>query len=536
MVKFVNRAKMLTGTLGTGDLALGATDAAAQSFADAGVLDGDTVAYVIEENANWEIGTGIYSAAGPTLSRIVSESSNADALLDLQGTATVFLTARAEDLAKADHTHDGTYEPVDPTILRSADIGTSVQEQLTAPDAPTLPTVTTLEELVSVSIGASPSENIDRYELWSNANDETFRLIKSIPSEDFDAIMTVLDDTIEVPGNIEYRAYAVRSGLYSEPATQTHVFELVQFDVSNMSVVPEVHSFQIEYDLPTERFLDSVEIYHHADASLGNLLRSSASKVYEGKRDSFTYDIDPSNMDDYHQFWVECVAKTLASGGQITYVGGRMFNSSTLGLKTIDLNGTLTGGLADTPATDDIIIMVANQGGVGISYPLLGTGVTEVIHTFGSDLYDVGARAGWKKEAGDLNIAYDVPSGGTESTAVVMVFRGVNTETPIDAAPVTSQRGSNTGEPPAITHTPATSGATVIYCGGNTENGGFRLGSETDLEAFINAPRAGSSYAGCSYMGHIIAQEGAPVIDIEADGYGSSYFSWWQAAFGLVPA
>jgi hypothetical protein len=98
MAKLVNRAKMTTATTGTGTITLGSAVAGYQSFADAGVVNGDVVRYVIEDGSDWEIGTGTYTSSGTALSRTVDESSNADAAINLSGTATVFVSAVAADV------------------------------------------------------------------------------------------------------------------------------------------------------------------------------------------------------------------------------------------------------------------------------------------------------------------------------------------------------------------------------------------------------------------------------------------------------
>jgi hypothetical protein len=98
MVTLVNRAKVSTATTGTGTITLGTAESGYQSFADAGVADADVVRYVIEDGTDWEIGTGTYTASGTTLSRTVAESSNADAALNLTGSAVVYVSAAAADI------------------------------------------------------------------------------------------------------------------------------------------------------------------------------------------------------------------------------------------------------------------------------------------------------------------------------------------------------------------------------------------------------------------------------------------------------
>ena len=103
MAKLFNRAKMTTSTTGTGTITLGSASNGFQSFADAGVANGDVVQYVIEEGSNFEIGTGTYTSSGTTLSRTPTESSNSDAAITLAGQATVSITAVAADMNRLQH-------------------------------------------------------------------------------------------------------------------------------------------------------------------------------------------------------------------------------------------------------------------------------------------------------------------------------------------------------------------------------------------------------------------------------------------------
>ena len=107
MVKLVNRAKMHASTIGTGNLTLGPAVDGFQSFADAGVVSGDVVRYVIEDGDAWEIGTG--TVTNLTVTRNQTQSSNNGAKIALSGEATVFLTAAAEDIGGQTLGAIGTY-------------------------------------------------------------------------------------------------------------------------------------------------------------------------------------------------------------------------------------------------------------------------------------------------------------------------------------------------------------------------------------------------------------------------------------------
>jgi len=96
-----NLAAMTTLTTGTGTVTLAAAVSGFLTFAQAGFIDGDIVSYTIEEGSNREVGWGVYTASGTTLTRNVRASTNGGAAISLAGSARVFATILAEDILSA---------------------------------------------------------------------------------------------------------------------------------------------------------------------------------------------------------------------------------------------------------------------------------------------------------------------------------------------------------------------------------------------------------------------------------------------------
>lgn len=92
-----NLAKMNTATTGTGTITLSTAVSGFLTFALSGVTNGQTVTYIIEDGANRELGYGVYTSSGTTLTRNVLKSTNSDAAINLSGSATVGITAAREN-------------------------------------------------------------------------------------------------------------------------------------------------------------------------------------------------------------------------------------------------------------------------------------------------------------------------------------------------------------------------------------------------------------------------------------------------------
>jgi len=185
-----------------------------------------------------------------------------------------------------------------------------------------------------------------------------------------------------------------------------------------------------------------------------------------------------------------------ASVSQLAYVGGQVGSFAGTN-STTTVTFSLTGGLASTPAANDLVIVAYSVGSsADRALTIQNTGATNYT-LVGSELYQNGTTYD-----SNLRVAYRFMPGTPETQFVlsgtgavqdagaytVHVFRGVDSGTPLDVAAVTAgNTGTRVVNPGAIT--PSTAGAWLFIAGaaaGGT-GGNFTASYLTDFRATSSA-------------------------------------------------
>ena len=98
MAKLYDLIRVTTATVGTGTITLGAAVAGFLNFSTGGVQDQDIVSYAIADGSNREVGRGLYTASGGTLTRGPTSSTNSNAAISLSGQAQLVITSLSSDI------------------------------------------------------------------------------------------------------------------------------------------------------------------------------------------------------------------------------------------------------------------------------------------------------------------------------------------------------------------------------------------------------------------------------------------------------
>jgi hypothetical protein len=232
----------------------------------------------------------------------------------------------------------------------------------------------------------------------------------------------------------------------------------------------------------------------------------------------------------------------------LVYVGGTT-GGGTGASYTVSLSGTLTGGVASSPAQGDIVIVAAGHGATASSAPTC-SGNTMGAYTgahaalYSNDTWDTNFRTFYMIQGATPDTTLTI--GRTNNTTyggatAVHVWRNVDQATPLDVTTTTVSASNQNGsrvDCPAIT--PTTAGAVIIACGtgmqttagsdftipSNMGNGhsAFFDGSTSDAGTFIasvfwtsgafdpNAVTGGTTSTSSSYAGATLALRPAVVV------------------------
>lgn len=103
---YQDRTVETTTVVGTGTLTLLGAKTGYQSFSTS-CVDGSRINYCITNGTDWEVGTGIFTLSGTTLTRDrVFDSSNAQALVSFSaGTKDVFVDQPADSICDVGRTY-----------------------------------------------------------------------------------------------------------------------------------------------------------------------------------------------------------------------------------------------------------------------------------------------------------------------------------------------------------------------------------------------------------------------------------------------
>ncbi len=174
----------------------------------------------------------------------------------------------------------------------------------------------------------------------------------------------------------------------------------------------------------------------------------------------------------------------------ISYVGGTS-SLITTNPGTIDLSSF---GMAEG---DIVVLAMANGNNSDINLVINTTGYTELVELYANDSYDINLAVSYKIMGATPDTDVELTHSGSWTTAVVHVYRGVDTDNPFDVA-LTSATGINSGipNPPAIT--PVSDDTMIVIVGA-----GAYYTSLTAPSGYSNTVQASSlSYsAGMSLLG-----------------------------------
>jgi hypothetical protein len=99
----------------------------------------------------------------------------------------------------------------------------------------------------------------------------------------------------------------MKTGNLSSAATASVSYTVSSAEPTSMNVVDLNNAFYVQWNPPSsnERFVTAYNVYKDENAVQASLSRSNATLIYSGLNTNYMYQINGTNNNNFHQFWVE---------------------------------------------------------------------------------------------------------------------------------------------------------------------------------------------------------------------------------------
>lgn len=225
--------------------------------------------------------------------------------------------------------------------------------------------------------------------------------------------------------------------------------------------------------------------------------------------------------------WAIRLPRRAASAGVITFVDSATGSSS----DGTDLTVTLPG----TTAANDIVIAMSqsHSGDTTDSGTVSTSGYTNVVDlNYGTNRR---TRAYWKAMGGspDASVTFNGTDNSIRGLAgVVLVFRGVNTSTPIDATTTTATGVGGAPDCPSIT--PTNNNCAIVACAGSDGlDATFSAPTNYSTPVFTSVDVSIDAQMAASYR-ILVGGAGSPENPSSFTGWGAA--NWGAGTIALRPA